>query len=282
MLAASAFIGGTAIIAKLLGKNLIGESLSPFQISHSRFLYGFIFLLFFSLFYKFKIQNLNFKLHLARTSFGWIGVTILFGSSSLNPVNDAVAINFSNPVFAMILSIIILKEKYFLYRWIAMILTFGGALILIRPNFSELYFNPVALISIFGAICLGFEAIFIKLLTKYERNIQILLVNNFIGLILSSSVVLFYWITPNFLQFLFCILIGVLMICAQFCFLKALKSNQLNFVVPFFYSTLIFVLLYDYLFFYELHDFLSLSGSILIIIGGTYLFFKEKSNKNFT
>ena len=282
MLAASAFIGGTAIIAKLLGKNLIGEPLTPFQISHSRFLYGFIFLLFFSVFYKFKIQNLNFKLHLARTSFGWIGVTILFGSSSLIPVNDAVAINFSNPVFAMILSIIILKEKYFLYRWIAMIFTFGGALILIRPNFSELYFNPVALISIFGAICLGFEAIFIKLLTKYERNIQILLVNNFIGLILSSSVVLFYWITPNFLQFLFCILIGVLMICAQFCFLKALRSNQLNFVVPFFYSTLIFVLLYDYLFFYELPDFLSLSGSILIIIGGTYLFFKEKSNKNFT
>ena len=281
MLAASAFIGGTAIIAKLLGKNLIGEPLTPFQISHSRFLYGFIFLLFFSLFYKFKIQNLNFKLHLARTSFGWIGVTILFGSSSLIPVNDAVAINFSNPVFAMILSIIILKEKYFLYRWIAMILTFGGALILIRPNFSKLYFDPVALISIFGAICLGFEAIFIKLLTKYERDIQILLVNNFIGLILSSSVVFFYWITPNFLQFLFCILIGVLMICAQFCFLKALRSNQLNFVVPFFYSTLIFVLLYDYLFFYELPDFLSLSGSILIIIGGTYLFFKEKSNKNF-
>ena len=282
MLAASAFIGGTAIIAKLLGKDLIGEPLTPFQISHSRFLYGFIFLLFFSLFFKFKIQNLNFKLHLARTSFGWIGVTILFGSSSLIPVNDAVAINFSNPVFAMILSIIILKEKYFFYRWIAMILTFGGSLILIRPNFSELYFDPVALISIFGAICLGFEAIFIKLLTKYERDFQILLVNNFIGLILSSSVVLFYWITPNFLQFLFCILIGVLMFCAQFCFLKALRSNQLNFVVPFFYSTLIFVLLYDYLFFYELPDFLSLSGSILIIIGGAYLFFKEKSNKNFT
>ena len=75
MLAASAFIGGTAIIAKLLGKDLIGEPLTPFQISHSRFLYGFIFLLFFSLFYKFKIQHLNFKPHLARTSFGWIGVT---------------------------------------------------------------------------------------------------------------------------------------------------------------------------------------------------------------
>ena len=69
------------------------------------------------------------------------------------------------------------------------------------------------------------------------------------------------------------------MICAQICFLMALRSNQLNFVIPFFYSTLIFVLLYDYLIFRELPDFLSLSGSLLIMIGGIYLFLKE-TNKD--
>ena len=57
MLAASAFIGGTAIVAKLLGKNLIGEPLTPFQISHSRFLYG----LFFYFFFRYFI-NLKFKI----------------------------------------------------------------------------------------------------------------------------------------------------------------------------------------------------------------------------
>ena len=281
MLAASAFIGGTAVIAKILGKNYLGEPLSPFQISHSRFLYGFVFVLIFSLFYKIKIKSPNPKLHIARTTFGWIGATILFGSSSLIPVNDAVAINFSNPVFAMIFSIIILKEKYFPYRWITIIITFAGALILIRPDFSNLYFEPVALVSIFGAISLGLEAIFIKLLTKYEKNTQILLINNFIGLILSSLIVIFFWQTPTFLQLLFCIFIGFLMICAQICFLIALRSNQLNFVIPFFYSTLIFVMLYDFLIFREFPDFLSLSGSLLIMVGGVYLFLKE-INKNFS
>ena len=267
MLVASAFIGGTAVVAKILGKDYFGDPLSAFQISQSRFLYGFVFVLIFT------------YLHLARTSLGWIGATILFGSSSLIPVNDAVALNFSNPVFAMIFSIIILKEKYFSYRWIAMTITFAGALILIRPDFSNLYVEAVALVSIFGAICLGLEAIFIKLLTKYEKNTQILLINNFIGLILSSLIVIFFWQTPTFLQLLFCILIGFLMICAQICFLMALRSNQLNFVIPFFYSTLIFVLLYDYLIFRELPDFLSLSGSSLIMIGGIYLFLKE-TNKD--
>ena len=280
MLTASAFIGGTAVVAKILGNDIFGKSLTPFQISHSRFFYGFIFVLIFSLFYKIKIVSPNPKLHIARTSLGLIGVTILFGSSSVIPLNDAVAINFSNPIFAMIFSLIILKEKFFSYRWIAMIITFIGALILIRPNFYNLYVDPVALISILGAICLGLEAMFIKLLTKYEKNMQILLINNFIGLILSSFIVIFFWQTPTFLQLLFCILIGFLMVCAQICFLMALRSNELNFVVPFFYSTLIFVLLYDYLIFRELPDSLSFSGSLLIMIGGTYLFFKESTNKN--
>ena len=281
MLAASAFIGGTAVVAKILGKDYLGEPLSPFQISHSRFLYGFVFVLIFSLFNKIKIESPNPKLHLARTSLGWVGATILFGSSSLIPLNDAVALNFSNPVFAMIFSILLLKEKYFYYRWIAMLITFVGALILMRPDFLNLYVEPVALVSIFGAICLGLEAIFIKLLTKYEKNTQILLINNFIGLILSSIIVFFFWATPTFLQLLFCILIGFLMVCAQIFFLMALRSNQLNFVIPFFYSTLIFVLFYDYLIFREFPDYLSFSGSLLIMIGGIYLYLKEKSNKDF-
>ena len=72
------------------------------------------------------------------------------------------------------------------------------------------------------------------------------------------------------------------MICAQICFLMALRSNQLNFVIPFFYCTLIFVLFYDYLIFKQLPDYLSFLGSLLIMIGGIYLFLKEKSNKDFS
>ena len=68
MLAASAFIGGTAVVAKILGKDYFGEPLSPFQISQSRFLYGFVFVLIFSLFHKIKIEPPNPKLRLARIS----------------------------------------------------------------------------------------------------------------------------------------------------------------------------------------------------------------------
>jgi len=54
MLAASVFIAGTAIFAKRLGKDYFGELLSSFQISKSRFFYGFNFVLIFTFFNKFK------------------------------------------------------------------------------------------------------------------------------------------------------------------------------------------------------------------------------------
>ena len=57
MLAASAFIGGTAVVAKILGKDYFGEPMSPFQISQSRFLYGFVFVLIFTFFNKIKIES---------------------------------------------------------------------------------------------------------------------------------------------------------------------------------------------------------------------------------
>ena len=59
MLLASAFIGGTAVVAKILGKDYFGEPLCPFQISQSRFLYGGFFVLIFSVFYKIQIVSPN-------------------------------------------------------------------------------------------------------------------------------------------------------------------------------------------------------------------------------
>ena len=39
MIFASMFIGGTTIIAKILGTDLFGKPLNPIQISHSRFFF---------------------------------------------------------------------------------------------------------------------------------------------------------------------------------------------------------------------------------------------------
>tara|TARA_B100001996_G_C18614629_1_gene575195 strand:+ start:128 stop:1006 length:879 start_codon:yes stop_codon:yes gene_type:complete len=277
MVLASAFVAGSTIIAKTLGSFDLGDPLSPFQISHSRFLFAFIFISIIFFKTKSNFEKPSFKLHLARTMSGWVGVTILFGASSIIPVADAIAINFTNPIFAMLLAVPFLKERLGLYKIIAVFVTFLGAIILIRPSYNFQDYEPVAIVSLIGAVILGLEAIFIKLLIRFEHHVQILFINNAIGLLISTIPLYFVWKNPTGDQIKLCVMIGMLMLIGQFCFLEALKRAELSFVAPFFYNTLIFVIIFDYIIYNSFPDNISLLGSAIIIIGGIIVYWKKNN-----
>ena len=279
MIFASLFIGGTTMIAKLLGTDLLGKPLNPMQISHSRFLFAFILIFLFFLNTKSKIIKPNYKLHFSRSFCGWIGITILFGTSILIPVSDATALIFINPIFTMIFAIPLLGETVKTTKWFAVAITFIGAIILIRPENNLLEIQFVYILLIFGALALGLESIFIKILTMEEKPKQILLINNGIGLMISSIPIYFIWISPNIKQILALFFVGALMLCAQICFIQAMKRSEAHFVAPFFYFTLIFVCIYDFFIFQILPDKISIIGTTLIIVGGIILYVSQTRSK---
>ena len=224
---------------------------------------------------KSKIIRPSYKVHLGRSVCGWVGISILFGASSVIPVTDATAIIFTNPIFTMLLAIPLLGEKIKPLKWIAVIITFVGALILIRPESNLINIQLIIIVLILGAFALGLESIFIKMLTLKENPKQILLINNSIGLLISSIPVYFIWITPTKFQILAMLGIGALMLCAQACFIQALRRSKAHFAVPYFYSTLIFVAIYDFFIFKIIPDNISFIGASLIIIGGISIYLSE-------
>ena len=64
------------------------------------------------------------------------------------------------------------------------------------------------------------------------------------------------------------------MVLGQFCFLNAMKGTETTLVAPFFYSTLVFVMILDLVFFSVIPDTISLIGASLIIIGGLFISLK--------
>ena len=279
MIFASLFIGGTTILAKLLGTDLLGKSLNPMQISHSRFFFAFTLISIYFLLTRSKIIKPNYRIHLSRSFCGWIGITILFGASSVIPVSDATALIFINPIFTMIFAILFLGEKVKFTKWLAVTFTFIGAIILIRPENNLLEIQFINVILIFGALALGLETIFIKILTKYENPRQILLINNGIGVIISSIPIYFFWVTPSIKQIVAMFFVGALMLCAQICFIQAMRKSEAHFVAPFFYFTLIFVSIYDFFIFQTLPDQISIIGTTLIIIGGIILYLSQARHR---
>jgi len=273
ILTASALIAGTSLLAKTLGHDTLGPALHPLQISHGRFLFAFIALLAAAAILRPKFQQISLGLHIARSSCGWAGVSLMFAAITYIPLPDATAISFLNPVFAMMLAIPLLGERVGPIRWTAAGLALIGALVLLRPTPAS--FQPAALLALTAAVIMGLEITLIKLLAGREKPLQILLVNNAIGLTIATVAVLFVWAAPTPAQWAALAGVGVMMALAQSCFVQAMRRADSSFVVPFSYATLIFVALYDYFIFKAIPDSISILGALIIITGAVLLAWRE-------
>ncbi len=270
---ASAFIAATTLLAKALGTDTLGPPLHPMQISHGRFMFAFLTIISAVAVLRPKLQKTHWGLHIGRTSFGWLGITLMFASVAYIPIADATAISFLNPVFAMVLAIPLLKEGVGPWRWLAAAVALTGTLILLRPTPAS--FQPAALLALSAAVVIGMELIFIKKLSGREAPIQILLVNNSMGLAIATVAVLFVWHPPTTAQWGALVGIGVLMACAQACFVNGMARADASFVAPVSYATLIFAAFYDFAIFGVIPDAVSVTGSTIILTGALILVWRE-------
>ncbi|MEM9967264.1 MAG: DMT family transporter [Pseudomonadota bacterium] len=270
---ATAFIAATMLFAKALSDATVGTPLHPLQISHGRFAFAFLGIAAAAAVVRPRISMPHWDLHVARTACGWAGSTLMFASVAFIPLADATAISFLNPVFGMILAIPLLGERVGRIRWAAALLALSGALILLRPTPES--FQPAALLALGAAMIMGLELSFIKKLASRENPFQVLLVNNFLGLVIASIAVIFVWQAPNSMQWLLLIALGLCMAIAQACFINGMARADASFVAPFSYATLIFAALYDVVFYGFLPDAISLLGAGIIVAGAVMLALRE-------
>ena len=78
------------------------------------------------------------KIQLIRSICLFFSTVLFFYAISILPLADSLTLMFSAPIIVTILAAFILKEKEGLRRWIAVLLGFFGALIVIRPGFAEI------------------------------------------------------------------------------------------------------------------------------------------------
>jgi drug/metabolite transporter (DMT)-like permease len=277
MIAATALIAGTTLLAKALGTDTLGPALHPLQVSFGRFLFAWLVITATVAALRPRLTRPDLKTHTARTLCGWSGVTLMFAAAAAIPLADATAISFLNPIFGMILAIPLLGERVGKWRWLAAAIAFCGALILIRPGEGGI--EPGALLALGAALALGLELIFIKRLSGRERPLQILLVNNTIGLCIATAAVIWVWQPPTPQQWAGMAAIGTVMAAAQFCFVSAMARADASFVTPFSYLTLVFAALYDAALFGVLPAPLSGLGAATIIAGAALLAWRERVNR---
>ena len=252
MIAASAFMAATSLIAKMLGNSGVLEtdvssSLHPFQITAGRFAFVLLTISLVALINRPNFRSIPWHLHVARSTSGYAGVTLLFAAAIQLPLADATAISFLSLIVTMMLAVPLLGERFPLVRIGFAGIAFAGALVLIRPGLDS--FQPAALLALAAALALGLETIFIKRLSDREPAIRLLLINNLIGCLVALPFAMLFWITPTADQWILLVALGLCMACVQALFIQAMKRAPAAQIVPYFYATLGFAALYDWLVF---------------------------------
>lgn len=273
MLAATLFLAGTTLLAKALGTDALGPALHPLQVSHGRFVFAWLAIATALVILRPRLIRPDFKTHIARTICGWSGVSLMFAAAAMIPLSDATAISFLNPVFGMLLAIPLLGERVGPWRWLAAVIALVGAMVLIRPGTEAMQLG--ALFALAAALMMGLELIFIKRLSGRESPLQILFVNNSIGVVIATLAVIWVWEPPTPAQWAGLAALGVIMACAQACFVNAMRRADASFVTPFSYLTLVFAALYDFAIFGVSPTAISLLGAAIIIAGAALLAWRE-------
>jgi drug/metabolite transporter (DMT)-like permease len=81
-----------------------------------------------------SLKTQRFGLHIQRAAFGAVGMFCTFGAIVLLPLAEATTLGFTVPIFATLLSALVLREHVGIHRWTAVIIGFIGVLIVVQPG----------------------------------------------------------------------------------------------------------------------------------------------------
>ncbi len=208
-------------------------------------------------------------LHASRALAGLLATFLWFSAMSWMPLAEATAISFTAPLFTTILAALFLGEMVGARRWVAVLIGFCGALIILRPGFQAI--SPVALIMLGGAFFVSIAAAHVKALTRTEHPDTIVFYLNALTTPASFIAVLFVWKWPSPVTLLWLIGIGFFAFVGHLAYTRAFAAADVSAITPYDYSRLIFIAFLAFMFFGEVPDIWVWSGSLVIALSTVFI-----------
>lgn len=213
-----------------------------------------------------EIRRDRLKQHFFRNLFHFTGQNLWFFALASVPIAQVFALEFTSPIWVIILSFLFLGERLTGAKIIAAGLGFLGILLVARPDFETLESGTIT--AAMSAIFFAATIIMTKALTRHESIVSILfwltgfqLGFGFVALALQDSI---SWPTVMTLPWL--VVIGAAGLMAHYCLTTALSMAPASFLMPIDFARLPLVVVIGMVLFGETVDALLLLGGGIIIL----------------
>jgi drug/metabolite transporter (DMT)-like permease len=253
------------------------EDHHPFEVAFFRTI--FVLIIFLPLVARNGISSLksnNIKLQTFRAIVGSVAMLCMFYGLSITELAKATALMFTVPIFATILAILFLKEIVGIRRWLAMIVGFTGAVIVLRPD-VELGFGPLLILC--ASLMWSSSMLMAKTLTKTD-SISSITFWQAAGLIPATFILAVpVWQWPNLSQLFMFLMIAIAGTLVHWFLNEALKRAEISALLPLDYLRLIWSVSMGFIFFNELPHAGLWFGAALILGASTYIGIRQAQKK---
>jgi drug/metabolite transporter (DMT)-like permease len=182
------------------------------------------------------------------------------------PLAEAYSIAFLTPLFITLLSVLVLKEKVPLSRWVFVGLSFLGVMIVVRPGFRELH--PGHFAAVLSAVCSAASTTILRIVAGKERKLSVIAMNGVYQLAGNGIFLIFSFMMISWQQLLRLMGIGLFGGIAQLIVIAALRIAPANHVAPTQYVQILWAVSFGSLFYHEFPDAIGIVGLVVVVLSG--------------
>ena len=221
------------------------------------------------------LKSERMTLHWLRGLLTFLAVICWFVGIVNMPLGDSVALQFTLPLYTILLAVIFLRERLDLARAIATGVGFVGVLVILRPGFAEIG-TPALLVLASAAFFSGAYTI-AKSLSRTESTELIVLHLNLLPLPFAFIAALAFGMhMPSWIDIPWLLALGVTNWAAQYMMARSFAEADASIVIPFDFLRLPFTVAFAFIFFSEFPDALTWTGA-MIIFAATYYIARRES-----
>ena len=252
---------------------LDGEVLAP-QAAFMRYLIGTLLLTpaLISLI-KVKPNRSLMKKFLLRGVVHSIGVTLWFYAMSVMPVAEVTAIGFLTYIFVSIGACLFLNEKLHKHRLTAIVISFIGALIILRPGFKEIGNGQIGML--IATIVFTLSYLIAKIVSKEKSSAEIVAMLSLFTTIFLIPTAIYSWEPLSIKALIVLTFTAVIATLGHITMTKAIKSAPMVVTQPILFLQLVWASMVGLFIFDENFDPFVILGGTIIMICVCYVSYRE-------
>jgi drug/metabolite transporter (DMT)-like permease len=195
------------------------------------------------------------------------GMVLWFWAMTQIALDQAVALHFTLPLFAIVLAVFLLKERLTVTRLGAAVVGFVGVLIILRPGAAPVGLPALAVLA--SAALYAAAMIMTKVLTRSDSPAVVTFHQHLWLFLLTLAPTLFYWQTPDWRGVQGLLILGIAGTIAPYLFTRGLRLAEASLVISLDFLRLPFNAMVGFFIYDEIPDEWAFLGGALIF-GATY------------